>query len=359
MKTIDERLSQFHLDYPLEAICNCPLEQILIMDIETTGFTARSSYLYLIGCVYYDQNNWYCKQWFGENYAEEIDVLNAFFGFLSNFQCLIHFNGNTFDIPYITHKSAMLKLPYTFDHIKQLDVYRKINPFRGLFKLPDCKQSTVEKAMGLHRTDRFTGGELINVYKEYVKHPEPEALHILLLHNADDIKGLLFIHDPIHVKKIHAGSYTDHLGESSYELLMEIELPFSLPLPITCMYEQMYCKIEAEHATIKVPIFVEEMKTFFANYKDYYYLPKEDIAIHRSISSGVDKDYRIPATAATCYMRKTSYFLPQWDEIFLPLFVRQYKDKRGFFELNDSVKHDRDGFDRYARHLLTLFLTKA
>ena len=166
------------------------------------------------------------------------------------------------------------------------------------------------------------------------------------------------LHESVHVKKIHAGNYTDHTGTAGYEMIMEIVLPITIPIPVTCMYEQMYCKFESNRATLKVPIFLEEMKTFYTNYKEYYYLPEEDIALHRSVSSAVDKDHRIPATASTCYSRKTAYFLPQWEEIYTPCFVRQYKDKRLFFELNSEVKKSRENFDRYARHLLTLLLTK-
>ena len=34
------------------------------------------------------------------------------------------------------------------------------------------------------------------------------------------------------------------------------------------------------------------LKTFLSDYKDYYYLPFEDRAVHKSIGSCVDKDAR-------------------------------------------------------------------
>ena len=248
-----------------------------------------------------------------------------------------------------------------------MDVYRKFNPFRGLFKLPDCKQSTLEKACGLFREDPFNGGELINVYKEYVKHPDEEALRVLLLHNLEDIKGLLHIlpilavhdllHCPVHVKKVHAGNYTDHTGATKAELLMELELPVTLPFPVTTMFKQCYCKADGSQATIKIPIYTEEMKYFYPDYKEYYYLPDEDRAIHKSVSNFVSKESRVPAIASNCYVRKTAYFLPQWEEIFSPCFVRNYKDKDLFFELTNEVKKDRAGFDNYARHILSTILT--
>ena len=51
MKIEETILNSFALNYPLERLA--PLDQILFLDIETTGFTAASSQLYLIGCAFY------------------------------------------------------------------------------------------------------------------------------------------------------------------------------------------------------------------------------------------------------------------------------------------------------------------
>ena len=53
MQIIDENIDDIKVFYPLESVA--PLEQILFIDIETTGFTARTSKLYLVGCLYYDR----------------------------------------------------------------------------------------------------------------------------------------------------------------------------------------------------------------------------------------------------------------------------------------------------------------
>ena len=70
-----------------------PLD-ILFLDIETTGFTANSSYLYMIGCAYHQDGNWQIIQWMAENYEQEQDILAAFLEFSADYHCLIHFNGN-------------------------------------------------------------------------------------------------------------------------------------------------------------------------------------------------------------------------------------------------------------------------
>ena len=58
--------------------------------------------------------------------------------------------------------------------------------------------------------------------------------------------------------------------------------------------------------TIKVPIIDNELKYFYSDYKNYYYLPAEDTAIHKSVGTYVNKDYRQPAKSYNCYLKKES-----------------------------------------------------
>ena len=189
MKIIKERFDHFSISYPLEKIAS--LEKILFIDIETTGFTARSSYLYMIGCAYYQEGNWHTIQWMAENYEQEADILTAFFQFAENFECLIHFNGNVFDLPYMTQKCVKLSLPYTFDRLTGIDLYRRISPYKAILNLPNCKQKTMEDFLGIDREDTYNGKELISFYQEYVNHPNEQTLYTLLLHNRDDLRGML------------------------------------------------------------------------------------------------------------------------------------------------------------------------
>ena len=97
-------------------------------------------------------------------------------------------------------------------------------------------------------------------------------------------------------------------------------------------------KGEGHEGTLIIPIYEEELKYFYANYKDYYYLPTEDIAMHKSIASFVDREYREQAGASTCYTRKFSSYLPQWKILVEPFFKREYKSNELFFELTDEIK---------------------
>lgn len=362
MYTQTKKLDNFQIDYPLQRI-SAP-ENFLFVDIETTGFTARSSSLYLIGIAYYEQGDWYITQYFAETPEQECGLLEAFFAKAVSYQYLVHFNGNNFDLPYLLQKCGQYNLPFTFDPFNGLDIYKRIAPYKYFMKLSNCKQKTIEDFLGIHRDDTFGGGELIGIYKDYTQDPTPYAKEILLQHNFDDVKGMLQIlpvlsysdifDGKLIAKKVQANHYTDYAGNLRKELLMTVQLPSCLPVPVSVSANDCYFRGQDDTATIKVPIYEEELKYFYANYSDYYYLPTEDVALHKSVAGFVDKEHRLPATAATCYTRKHSRYLPQWSIILEPFFKRDYKSKSLFFELTDDLKRDREAFNRYACHIVDM-----
>ncbi len=362
MKTEEIILNNFNLKYPLENLA--PLDQVLFLDIETTGFAASASQLYLIGCAFYQEGNWQIKQWFAQSPEEEPELLKSFFSFAENFSYLIHFNGNTFDLPYLKQKIADFDLPYHFDNFEGIDIYRRISPYKNFLKLPNCKQKTIEYFLNIAREDTYSGGDLINVYNDYLTSHDFNLYHILISHNSDDIKGMLEIlpilayydlfNDAIKARKVQANYYNDIHGIPRKELLMQLTLSSPLPIPVTAMAQGCHFKGEGQECTLIIPIYEEELKYYYANYKDYYYLPTEDTAMHKSIASFVDKEYREQATASTCYTRKFSSYLPQWDILVEPFFKREYKTSELFFELTDEVKKNRQLFSDYAAHILNI-----
>ena len=366
MKIVNNTLTNFTIDYPIEKLA-AP-EHILFIDIETTGFTARSAGLYLIGCAYYESSQWHIIQWLAQSKEEEKDLLEAFFTFASRFTCLIHYNGNNFDLPFLEQKCAYYELPYNFKQYRGIDLYRRISPYKTFLHLENCKQKTIESFLDIKRDDTFTGGELIGIYNSYLSEKGDFEEKTLLLHNFDDVKGMLslvsmlayydMLNEGVVAKKVQANYYVDFDGVKNQELLMHVILPSKLPKPITGCACGCYFSGNGKEGIIKVPIFEGELKYFYANYKDYYYLPSEDIALHKSVADFVDKEHREQATASTCYTRKSSVYLPEWEPLVKPFFKKDYKGSGMFFELLDEIKRDRKLFADYASHIIQVIAMK-
>ena len=186
---------------------------------------------------------------------------------------------------------------------------------------------------------------------------------MLLGHNEADVTGLLSLlplmiyreldSSEFRVRKAQANYYTDHDGTRREELFIFFRLGRSLPAPVYASADHCYVKIEGDEGVLKVPLYTEVMKYFYANYKDYYFLPEEDMAVHKYLASYVEKSRRIQARPETCYTRKTSSFLPQWDLYRTPFFKRSYEDKELFFEFSDDCKKDRNFLGGYAAYVFT------
>lgn len=364
MRKILSLINDISINYPIEKL-DAP-EKLLFLDIETTGFSASTSKLYLIGCAYYKDDIWHLIQWFAQDEKEEVSILNAFIEFSKGFQLLLHFNGDTFDIPFLLHKCEEHKLPHPLHSFHGIDLYKCISPLKHFLKLPNCKQKTLEQFLGTTREDIYNGGELISVYDDYLKNPDSPAEDVLLLHNAEDIKGMLsllpmlayydLIHDRVTAKKVQATHFRDINGNRQQELLITLSFPQPIPKPVSASANGCYFTAEGVRGSLKIPIYEEEMKYFYSNYKDYYYLPTEDVALHKTVATFVDKEYRVQATAATCYTRKNSLYLPQWGDLRKPFFKRDYKSHECFFELTDELKQDRQAFTDYANHVLEMLV---
>ena len=303
--------------YPLERIG--ALKDLLFFDIETTGFSGDTSQLYLIGCTYHDGFGWKLIQWFADTRESEAQLLESFFTFMKRFRILVHFNGDGFDIPYLLKRCAHHKLDYNFDGVASLDIYKKIRPLKKLLGLDSLKQKAIERFLGVDRTDVFSGGELIEVYKEYLRSRDDRLFHLLILHNEDDLKGMPCIlpilnypdllEGPLSLTGHSRTSLRDIFGQEAPMLDLCFESPCSVPVDFEAENGRVNMSLEKNLLKFRIELYQGDLKFFYPNYKDYFYLPLEDTAVHKSVGEFVDKSARVRATAKTCYTRKSGLFV--------------------------------------------------
>lgn len=339
---------EFTSTYDLNRLGNP--EDLLFFDIETTGLSARKDMVYLIGCVYTRNGIWYMKQWFADSADAEKELLVHFYMFSSKFSTLVHFNGTTFDIPFLKERADRSGTLTGKHSHKSLDIYKQIRPFKKLLGLPDCKQKTLEAFLGTNRQDKFNGGQLIDIYWEYLRTKKGSLYEALLLHNEEDIEGLPALLQLLSYQDFFQGNFlleserihhyqTSH-GEKARELIVSCKSETSV-LPVPVSFSSGSCSFFCRESslTFRLPVFDGTLKYFFKDYVNYYYLPDEDRAIHKSIAAYVDKGHRKKATAKTCYQKRQSSFIPFPSEAAgeHPQFYEEYKKQPSYIEYQENL----------------------
>ncbi len=337
----------------------------LFFDIETTGLSPASTSLYLIGCAARRKDLLILDQFFAETPAEEAAIMDAFFALLAQYDTVITFNGDRFDIPYLRAKCGAHGLADPFAGLQSVDIRQRASRIKSLLNLSGLSQKSVGDFLGLARQDTCTGGELIFVYEEYTQTRSADALSLLKLHNYEDVLHmpallpvLSFCALPdgaFHVVSVSGNEYPAMDGSTGHrELFIRLQLKEPLPARISCNYREFYLTACRDTACLRIGLFEGELKFFFPDYADYFYLPEEDTAIHKSVSSYVDKDHREKATAATCYTKKYAIFLPQYEKVTEPFFLENYRDKKSYFELTCDFTESETLLKRYLLHVLRL-----
>lgn len=339
-----------------------PIKQVLFFDIETTGFISSKSHLYLIGAAFFRDGHWHLVQWLAENPQEEPLLLKAFQIFAAPFSTLVHFNGDTFDLPFLRKKAQAHQLTPYLESLKSIDLLRILRPVKKLLSLAHMNQTALEAFLEITRKDTCTGQELISVYQSYTASPTPALLGLLLLHNHDDVLGMLTLLPMLSYAELLKGNFTaarcelDREDTRSFSLIFHLLLSHPLPKPFSRKLESGYLYGKDSDIRLLVHGIKGTLKHFFPNYRDYYYLPLEDTAVHKSVGAYVDREHRVPAKAGTCYCKKAGAFLPNQmaDPAFA--FKTEYTAAQSYQECTPEFLHDLAALQEYSNNFIHLCL---
>ena len=352
-------------------------KEVIFFDIETTGLSPSRSGLYLIGCMFREGNDTVLRQLFADDFEDERLVLEAFAGLMAGKSRIAHFNGSTFDIPYLKTKYVQHALHDPFEGKESCDIYRKLMPLKKILSLKSMKQKSLEEICGIRREpttrveclarnqmrlktaskeeDIYTGGELINVYKDYQKRiligramgADTESEEVtgmratLLLHNSDDIKGMMPVAGLLGILSFVAGEFDVGCpmredGCVSVTIEPHVSVPASLlegknPL-------RFIKRDESGDLTVKVPLIRDTLRLFMKDFRDHYYIPSKDMAVHASVAGFIGSADKKKATPATCYVPCEGAFLTIDEQDLpegLPLIKRDYTDRTAYVRETD------------------------
>ena len=317
----------------------------IFLDIETTGLKRDRDTVYLIGIMYPctkdSDPDFNIRLFFAESPLEEKDILRELSLFLEDYKkdsginlSFITFNGDRFDIPFLKARFLLnnIPCPAALADTVHTDIYKLIKPYRKYFGLSHLNQKSIEKLLKINREDTYTGGELINVYKEYSGNKDPELYKLLITHNRDDVYGMSGILPVISYSYIFSRVKSDnrinsddrsysiirsgvdsHIsfdGTEVKEFIIEFHLPCRVPVPHLFHNDRIFLSVNENTGVLRLPVFEGELKHYFDNYKDYYYIPSEDRAILKTLGSLMDPETCEKAKADNCYIRFSGDFLP-------------------------------------------------
>lgn len=318
---------------------------LLFFDIETTGLSPKTSRVFLIGLIQTADSEDSLEeiQLLSDsgNDEEELSLIKTFSEYIRYKKYLIHFNGTSFDVPYLIKRCEALGLENPFLNIIQIDLYRELLRMPAFFRqMENHRQKSFEKLIDYPRKDCLSGKEMIKNYQIYEKSKNSDILNLLFLHNDNDLDGMLALLSLGRLHHLLQDEYdilpVEEISERNIDGILERKLLFTLllrqPIPAQLSLKASFCYITVLNRTVKIkmPLYEGTLKYFYKDYKNYYYLPYEDEAIHKSIAVYLDSSHREKAKACNCYKKISGSFLSAPGHPKLPLLRTDFTDKEQY-----------------------------
>lgn len=371
---------------PYDSLCaHCDPYDSLYFDIETTGLSREKNHIYLIGAAYYTEVGLNIKQWFAESESEEALVIEAFKDFVSSFSYLINFNGKTFDIPFVMKRAELYNIKINLLSLYNIDLYTYVKQYKNILSLNDTKQKTIERFLGINRSDPYTGKELIDVYKKYsgnsysnttYSNNKNELLNMLLLHNKEDVLYMHYISQILNYSELSSieCTYVSHCtyeynsisGEKQQELIIKGTHNFKyINKNVTSIKSignvGLALKICKDEIVLRIPIQDIKLNYYFPNYKDYCYLINENICVLKSVAASVKKENKTNVTKEKCCISYQGDYLiynnskKALNPCDFKLFKNEYSGVISYIRLEDFENFENCSKSFYINNIISLF----
>ena len=292
----------------------------VFMDIETTGFSRTYDTVYLIGLAFYRGGEFRVRQYLAAAEADEAKVLKSAVEDMMDFDTVVTYNGDMFDLPFIRERAKRMRV-WTDEmqrwdmHVDSIDLLRRYRRYQSFFGWPNLKLKTVEACLGISRQDPFDGGQLIEVFYEYTRTDDERLESVLLLHNYEDIVNLLeLLKAETMMGEIKRGHAVE-VSLSKNRLHVEWDRRFSIShegeIPLGKAGSGPKAREDAPKAKILMeagaasfdillPLCQNILYYFLPNPEDYYFIPEANEIVHKSLAQDVKPSERRKAKAEEC-----------------------------------------------------------
>ncbi|NDL66306.1 ribonuclease H-like domain-containing protein [Anaerotalea alkaliphila] len=287
-----------------------------VLDIETTGFDRRSDQLLLAGCLYRSPDGIRSVQWLGERPADEYELLYRLREFLSPFKTLAHYNGTAFDLPFLGARFRSFGLESPLEDLGQYDLYLRLRPCKQALGFPGLRLQVLAAHFGLGRTDNSSGFLLARTHREFLEGHRRDLAQPLLVHNREDLENTLvllalrpLLETVLQLKenRFHPESFSLEREEDQITFLFRLEQRHFGTAAFDGSGHRIL--LQGSLLSLHLPIRPLSLLHYFSDYRNYYYLPKEDTAIHKSVGRFVAPGHRVQAGKDTAFVRKSGLFV--------------------------------------------------
>ena len=276
----------------------------LFFDLETTGLSRRFCHIYMIGTGYISGDEFITKLYFAEDITEERAIINAFIRDTREFERLITYNGNRFDIPFFAERLKDLMIDFDLSSFDSLDIYARAKKLKHLLLLPGMKQKDIEHFLRIDREDKYDGGKLIEVYKEHQVRPSDETEYLLMIHNKEDVLGMSKLLPILSYEELKEINITDiKLDSTNDKLIFKASHDLAIPREIRLSNDDLYLIISEKSLKGSLNVYDDYIKKYFPNYKDYLYHIADNQIIPKVLVSKADKDKYRKATKEECFVK--------------------------------------------------------
>ena len=128
-----------------------------------------------------------------------------------------------------------------------------------------------------------------------------------------------------------------------------------MPKRIRATKNGIHLNAISQKGTLSIPILHDTLKHYLPDYKNYYYLPIEDIVVHKNIANYVDSRNKIKATKENCCVKQLDKFIPCTIDLGTK-FKRSYQEKDKFITLDTLLAASAEEQYNYIKKSLSIFL---
>lgn len=161
------------------------------MDTETTGLAGGAGTVaFLTGMGFYADDGFVLEQCFLRDYDDEGAMLEYLAEKLQHFECIVSYNGKSFDLPLLRSRFVQHRLPFPLTDTVHYDL---VHAARRVWKqrLNNCSLNNIERlVLNFHRQEDVPGHLIPQLWLDYLEYRDARPLKDVFHHHEMDILSL-------------------------------------------------------------------------------------------------------------------------------------------------------------------------